>query len=110
VWASNVAERVLVAGTDFDLAPDGKRVAVLTPVETPETPKAEHDVVFLLNFSDYLRQRVTAGGNESSSRPRFCQCLWAHERGKPSYVAFTVRTARGRKFRSYRRIRCKRES
>jgi hypothetical protein len=62
VWASNVAGQGLAAGPDFDLAPDGKRVAVLTPVESPETPKAEHDVVFLLNFSDYLRQRAPVGG------------------------------------------------
>jgi hypothetical protein len=62
VWASNVAGPGLVGVTDFDLAPDAKRVAVLTPVESPETPKAEHDVVFLLNFSDYLRQRAPAGG------------------------------------------------
>jgi Tol biopolymer transport system component len=55
VWASDVA------GPGFDLAPDGKRVAVLTPVESPGTFKAEHEVVFLLNFSDYLRQRMPAG-------------------------------------------------
>jgi serine/threonine-protein kinase len=42
----------------WDLAPDGKRVAVLTPVEAPEAPKPDHTVVFLLNFFDYLRQRV----------------------------------------------------
>jgi len=56
VWASNVA------GPGFDLAPDGKRVAVLTTMESTETPKSEHDVVFLLNFSDYLRQPVPTGG------------------------------------------------
>jgi hypothetical protein len=58
---SNIAASALY-GPDFDLAPDGKRVAVLTPTESPESPKAEHDVVFLLNFSDYVRRRVPAGG------------------------------------------------
>jgi hypothetical protein len=42
----------------WDLAPDGKRVAVITPVEALEAPKPDHTVVFLLNFFDYLRKRV----------------------------------------------------
>ena len=45
-------------GAAEDLAPDGKRVAVLTPVESTEAPKAEHQVTFLLNFFDELRRRV----------------------------------------------------
>ena len=43
---------------DWDLAPDGKRIAVITPVEALEAPKPDHTVVFLMNFFDYLRQRV----------------------------------------------------
>ena len=53
--------RVRVAklgGPEFDLAPDGTRLAVLAPVDTP---KAEHEVVFLLNFFDELRRRVPVG-------------------------------------------------
>jgi hypothetical protein len=46
---------------DWDLAPDGTRVAVLTPLETAETPTQEHEVVFLLNFFDELRRRVPVG-------------------------------------------------
>jgi len=45
-------------GTEWDLAPDGKRVAVVTPVESTEAPKQEHEVVFLENFFDELRRRV----------------------------------------------------
>ena len=45
----------------WDLAPDGKRVAVLTPVESAEPPKQEHEVVFLENFFDYLRRSVPVG-------------------------------------------------
>ena len=30
-------------------------VAVMTPVETSEAPKADHEVVFLFNFFDELR-------------------------------------------------------
>ena len=47
-----------LGGTQWDLAPDGKRVAVLTPVESADAPKPEHEVVFLLNFFDELRRRV----------------------------------------------------
>jgi serine/threonine-protein kinase len=43
---------------DWDLAPDGKRVAVITPVEAREARKPDHTVVFLQNFFDYLRHRV----------------------------------------------------
>ncbi len=47
-----------VGGTDWDLAPDGKRIAVVTPVGEPEAPTQDHTVVFLQNFLDYLKQRV----------------------------------------------------
>jgi len=52
VWVAKLG------GTIWDLAPDGKRALVLTPVESAEAPKQEHEVVFLENFFDYLRQRV----------------------------------------------------
>jgi serine/threonine-protein kinase len=47
-----------LGGTTWDLAPDGKRVAVVTPVDTHGTPNQDHEVVFLLNFFDELRRRV----------------------------------------------------
>jgi hypothetical protein len=31
---------------------------VLTPVDSPQAPKQEHEAVFLENFFDCLRQRV----------------------------------------------------
>jgi len=40
-----------LGGTQWDLAPDGKRALVL-PVAAPEAPKQEHTVVFLENFPD----------------------------------------------------------
>jgi serine/threonine-protein kinase len=49
-----------LGGTFWDLAPDG-RIAVLTPVESAKSPAADHTVVFLENFFDYLRQRVPVG-------------------------------------------------
>jgi len=60
VWAGKLA-----TGDDgvvwFDLAPDGKRVAVVVPMATPEAPKPEHEVTFLFNFFDELRRRAPLG-------------------------------------------------
>jgi serine/threonine protein kinase len=50
-----------LGGTQWDLAPDGKRVAVVTPVESAAAPRQEHEVVFLENFFDELRRRVPTG-------------------------------------------------
>jgi Tol biopolymer transport system component len=47
-----------LGGTDWDLSPDGKRVAVVTPEGTAEGPKQEHEIVMLLNFFDELRRKV----------------------------------------------------
>lgn len=60
-WGAN-AVGTQAAGCDncFDVSPDGKRVAVLTPVET-EPPRHEHEIVFLFNFLDELRRRVPTG-------------------------------------------------
>jgi len=46
-------------GQAFDLAPDGKHFAVLQ-AEVSEQKGPQH-VTFLLNFFDYLRQRVPTG-------------------------------------------------
>jgi hypothetical protein len=47
-----------LGGTSWDLAPDGKRVAVVTPEGTAEAPKPDHEIVMLLNFADELRRKV----------------------------------------------------
>jgi serine/threonine-protein kinase len=44
---------------NFDLAPDGKRFAVLMSAE-PREP--QRDVMLVLNFFDEVRRRVAAGG------------------------------------------------
>jgi serine/threonine protein kinase len=49
------------ATANFDLAPDGKRLAVMTPVAAADAPKPEHQVVFLENFFDELRRRAPIG-------------------------------------------------
>jgi serine/threonine-protein kinase len=47
-----------VGAAPFDLTPDGKRIVVLSLAKTPDSSKADHEVVLLLNFFDYLRQKV----------------------------------------------------
>jgi Tol biopolymer transport system component len=54
VWRANMT------GIDFDLSPDGKRLAVVAPVQAAAPAKPEHEVVFLQNFFDELRRRVPA--------------------------------------------------
>ena len=50
-----------LGGTMWDLAPDGKRVLVAAAIRSSGAPEHEHEVVFLENIFDYLRQRVPAG-------------------------------------------------
>ena len=47
---------------NYGLAPDGKRVVALMPVETPEAQKAQNHVIFLENFFDELRRKVPLSG------------------------------------------------
>jgi hypothetical protein len=58
VWIAKLNGVAGNAGLSWDVAPDGKRVAVVTPVDSVEPPKPEHEVVFLLNFFDELRRHV----------------------------------------------------
>ena len=52
VWRANFS------GADFDLAPDGKRLAVVVPTEAVQP---EQEAVFIENFFDELRRRVPVG-------------------------------------------------
>jgi hypothetical protein len=45
--------------SNYDLAPDGKRIAALMPVDTPEDQRAQSHVIFLENFFDEVRRRTT---------------------------------------------------
>ena len=49
-----------LGGTLFDVAPDGRRVAVVVPVASADAPEQQHAVVFLMNFFDELRRRAPA--------------------------------------------------
>jgi hypothetical protein len=62
VWIAKLGAAASGPGASvWDLAPDGKRVAVLTPVESADAPRQDHEVVFLENFFDELRRRVPVG-------------------------------------------------
>jgi hypothetical protein len=50
-----------VGTRNYDLAPDGKRIAALIPAETPEAQQTQSHVTFLENFSDELQRKVPAG-------------------------------------------------
>ena len=56
VWAANVR-----GAGGFDLAPDGKRVAMFVPLATKDASQRENPVVVVLNFFDELRRRAPIG-------------------------------------------------
>ena len=43
---------------NYDLSPDGERIAALMSVDTPEGSQAQTHITFLMNFFDELRRRV----------------------------------------------------
>ena len=47
-----------IGSKNVDLAPDGKRIVALMPVETAEAQKAQNHVIFLENFFDEVRRRT----------------------------------------------------
>jgi Tol biopolymer transport system component len=61
VWSEKEIGDTAMLGSSFDVAPDGKRIAVLMPVERPEAQRTQNRVIFLENFSDELRRKVPTG-------------------------------------------------
>jgi serine/threonine-protein kinase len=51
----------VIGNKNVDLAPDGKRIVALMPVETEEAQKARNHVTFLMNFFDEVRRKVPVG-------------------------------------------------
>jgi hypothetical protein len=58
VWSEKKIGGVANASRNLDLAPDGKRIAALMPVETAEAQKAQNQVIFLENFFHEVRRRT----------------------------------------------------
>jgi Tol biopolymer transport system component/tRNA A-37 threonylcarbamoyl transferase component Bud32 len=44
--------------TNLDVAPDGKRLVVLMPAETPEAQESKSHVTLVVNFFDEVRRRI----------------------------------------------------
>ncbi len=62
VWIDRLGASPIVGNfSSWDVTSDAKRVAILTPAESAEAAKQEHEVVFLMNFFDELRRRSAAG-------------------------------------------------
>jgi len=56
VWAADAS-----TPTGFDIAPDGKRLALLLPAATQQPAPQEHTIVLIQNFFDELRRRAPIG-------------------------------------------------
>ena len=61
VWSAQPIGGGVNTVRNFDLAPDGKRIAALMPVETADAQQAQRRVTFLLNFFDDVRRKVPVG-------------------------------------------------
>jgi serine/threonine-protein kinase len=61
VWSEKRIANSGPAGTNYDVAPDGKRIAALMPADAPGAQSAPNQVIFLENFFDELRRRVPTG-------------------------------------------------
>ena len=61
VWSE---QRLFNSGLvhNFDLAPDGKRFAVLMSAQGAEPRETQRSVMLVLNFFDEVQQRVAAAG------------------------------------------------
>jgi len=57
VWSQTPLASLGIA-PNFDLAPDGERMAVLLPAEVPEPPASLSHATLMLNFFDELRRRA----------------------------------------------------
>ena len=58
VWLEKQLADAQLTGINYDIAPDGKRIVALMPVETPEAKQSRSQVVFLENFVDELKRKV----------------------------------------------------
>jgi hypothetical protein len=61
VWSEKELGGFVNSIRNVNLAPDGKRIVSLMPVETAEGQKTQNQVTFLQNFFDELRRKVPTG-------------------------------------------------
>ena len=60
MWSEKPLAQTLNNGSNYNLAPDGKRFVVFMPVEASKAQQAQNHVIFLENFFDELRRKVPA--------------------------------------------------
>jgi len=58
LWYEKPLTGAVNVSKNVDLAPDGKRIVALMPVQTAEGQKAQNHVIFLENFFDEVRRRT----------------------------------------------------
>jgi hypothetical protein len=59
VWSDKrLADFGPIGISNYDVAPDGKHIAALIPVDTPEAQQMQSHVIFLENFSDELQRKA----------------------------------------------------
>jgi serine/threonine-protein kinase len=61
VWSSRQLAEIGMS-YNFDLAPDGKRLVIVTPVEGQLGRETQSHVTMIVNFFDEVRRRVSTGG------------------------------------------------
>ena len=62
VWSDKrLADFGTIGIGNYDVAPDGKRIAALMPAEGAEGQQSQHQVIFLENFADELQRKAPAG-------------------------------------------------
>jgi Tol biopolymer transport system component/predicted Ser/Thr protein kinase len=62
VWSEKRIGDSGLTGTNYDVAPDGKRIVALMPAGGPDEQKTQSHVIFLQNFFDEVRRRTAPGG------------------------------------------------
>ncbi len=60
-WSPKPLVNIVGSVRNYDLAPDGKRIAALMPADTTDDPSVRSHVNFVLHFFDELERLVPAG-------------------------------------------------
>jgi hypothetical protein len=60
-WSEKQLSNLTNNSRNIDLAPDGKRFAVILPVEQTGSQQARSRVTFIENFFDEVRRRAPTG-------------------------------------------------
>jgi len=61
LWSATKIADSGLSGTNFDVSPDGTRIAALLPFDAPGDHQLNNEIKVLLNFFDELRRRVPQG-------------------------------------------------